>query len=68
MEMLAVLLLLSLSAPSAPIHLTDVADVVVAVQRQFYSRCVVLLETREGCKYSRTVKQCVSVEKKHCNF
>jgi hypothetical protein len=56
-EMLAVLLLLSLSTSSATIYLSRVADVVSAIQRHFYSTCTLLLPTRERCKY----QQCFQV-------
>ncbi|KDR16868.1 hypothetical protein L798_08610 [Zootermopsis nevadensis] len=45
--MLKVLLLLSLATSSVPMNLSNVADIVMRVQRHFYSRCVVLLKTRE---------------------
>jgi hypothetical protein len=50
--MLPLLLLLSLSASSDTLHLTEVVDIAVAVQQYFYTRCTVLLKTRETCKWN----------------
>jgi hypothetical protein len=50
--MLPLLVLLSLSAPSDTLHLTELADIAVAVQQYFYTRGTVLVMTRETCKCS----------------
>jgi len=50
--MLSLLVLLTLSTSSDTFHLTEVADIAVAVQQHFYTRGTVLLMTRETCKCS----------------
>jgi hypothetical protein len=50
--MLPLLVLLSLSTSSDTLHLTELADIAVAVQQYFYTRGTVLLMTRETCKFS----------------
>ena len=51
-EMLPLLVLLSLSTTSNTLHLTEVADIAIAVQQYFYTRGTVLLTTQERCKCS----------------
>jgi len=50
--MLPLLVLLSLSTTSNTLHLTEVADIAIAVQQYFYTRGTVLLTTQERCKCS----------------
>lgn len=55
--MLTLFVLLSLSTSSDTIHLTEVADIAMAVQQYFHTRCTVL-HTRDTCKY-KAVDTCL---------
>ena len=50
--MWSLVVLLLLLTPSETIHLTEVADIAVAIQHYFCTRGTVLLKTRETCKYN----------------